>query len=38
MLLLVVATAGLADVELAVQALTLAIDQELEGLETSNTE
>lgn len=37
MLLLVVATAGLTDVELAVETLTLAVDQELEGLETSNT-
>lgn len=37
LLLLVVATAGLADVELAVKALTLAVHQELEGLETTNT-
>lgn len=36
-LLLVVAAAGLADVELAVQTLTLGVDQELEGLQTSNT-
>jgi len=35
-LLLVVQTAGLADEELAVQTLTLAVDQELEGLQTSN--
>lgn len=37
MLPLVVTTTGFADVELAVQTLTLAVDQELEGLETSNT-
>ena len=36
-LLLVVAAAGLADVELTVQTLTLGVDQELEGLQTSNT-
>lgn len=35
-LLLVVVTAGLADVKLAVQTLTLGVDQELEGLKTSN--
>lgn len=36
-LLLVVAAAGLADVQVAVQTLTFAIDQELEGLKTSYT-
>ena len=35
-LLLVVAAAGLADVMVAVQTLTSAVDQELEGLETPN--
>lgn len=35
-LLHVVAAAGLADVELAVQALALAVDQELERLETAD--
>lgn len=33
---LVVAAAGLADVELAVQTLALGVDQELEGLEASD--
>lgn len=33
---LVVAAAGLADVELAVQTLAPGVDQELEGLETSD--
>lgn len=36
-LLFVEQTAGLAYEELAVQTLALAVDQELEGLETSNT-
>lgn len=36
-LLLVVARAGLADVELTVQTLALGVDQELERLETSYT-
>lgn len=36
MLPLVVAAAGLADVELAVQTLALGVDQELEGLEASD--
>lgn len=33
---LVVAAAGLADVQLAVQTLALGVDQELEGLQTSD--
>lgn len=33
---LVVAAAGLADVELAVQTLALGVDQELEGMEASD--
>lgn len=37
MLLLVVQAAGLADVQLAVQTLTPAVHQELEGLQTANT-
>lgn len=37
-LLLVVTAAGLADEEMAVQTLSLAVDQELERLEATNTE
>lgn len=37
-LLLVVATAGLADVHVTVQALTFAVDQELEWLQAADTE
>lgn len=35
-LLVVVAAAGLADVELAVEALVPGVEQELEGLQTSD--
>lgn len=35
-LLLLVAAAGLADVDLAVQALTLVVEQEFKRLETAN--
>lgn len=38
MFLLVVAAARLANVQLTVQTLTLAVDQELEGVETVDAE
>lgn len=37
-LLLIVAAAGLAGVHVAVQALTLAVDQKLEGLQAADAE
>lgn len=37
MFLCTIATASLADVEMAVQALALAVHQELEGLEAADT-